>query len=160
VVVKPARNFWSSVVRGSEASAKFSVRWLVVVKRFLLEGVETPTYPVPTKHNVIQPKQPQHKLTCFDFLPRFLLHGVQTPTYPKPTKHNVIQRNPPQHKPSDMFRLSYAIPSSRCSVKHSYCLRYSYIRSRWILLNTVFRLPATEITWFLSLLRRFFYPRR
>src|SRR5215475_11547656 len=127
VVVKRAQNFQSPVARGSEASSKFqssvarsseasakiSVRRHVVVKRFLLDVFQTPTYRIPTKHNVIQRKQPQHKLTCFDFLPRFLLHGIQTPTYSKPTKRNVIEPNPPQRKPSNMFRISYAIPSSR-----------------------------------------------
>jgi hypothetical protein len=28
-----------------------------------------------------------------------------------------------------MFRLPFAIPSSRCSVSHSYCLRYSYTKN-------------------------------
>jgi hypothetical protein len=114
------------------------------------------------KTDAIQPKQPQHKLTCFDFLPQFLLRGVQTPTYPKPTQHTVIQPNPPRQKPSNMFRLDFAITFSRCSDKRSYCLRYSYIQPRQIPSNVVFRLPTTDITLSFPffLLRRFFNHRR
>jgi hypothetical protein len=84
------------------------------LSRFLLHGVQSPTYP---KQNTTQCnlKNTQHKLTCFAFLPQFLLQGVQLPTYPKPNQHTAIQPIPPRHKPTNMFRLGFAIPSSRCS---------------------------------------------
>jgi len=47
------------------------------LSQFIPHGVQTPTYPKPTKYNVIQPSHPNiTHLTCFDFLSQFLPHGV------------------------------------------------------------------------------------
>jgi hypothetical protein len=51
--------------------------WRVVLEVILLHGFQTPSYQIRTKHNVIEPKQTQPKLKCFDFLRRFLHHGVR-----------------------------------------------------------------------------------
>ena len=58
---------------------------------------------------------PTLKLTCFDFLSRFLPQGaVLTTVQLKPTLLDLTHAN--------TFRLSFAIPSSGCSDKLSYCL--------------------------------------